>query len=124
MRISDWSSDVCASDLPDGAGQRIGGHERRGAQALDVKIGIRNLSALICEHLVSVRRVGREGGWPVEALHRKIRRMICKLVGFRIEINLGDQLAFQGLAQFSLEQMRSEEHTSELQSLMRISYAV
>src|SRR3546814_11387289 len=61
--------------------------------------------SLICEQLVSVRRVGREGGWPVEALHRKIRRMICKLVGFRIEINLGDQLAFQGLAQFSLEQM-------------------
>src|SRR3546814_3506205 len=29
-----------------------------------------------------------------------------------------------GIAQFALQHLRSEEHTSELQSLMRISYAV
>src|SRR3546814_16541864 len=35
-------------------------------------------------------------------------------------------LAFQGITSFSIKplRIRSEEHTSELQSLMRISYAV
>src|SRR3546814_3230245 len=43
--------------------------------------------------------------------------------GFRLmnKGNIGDWLAFQGASYF---RSRSEEHTSELQSLMRISYAV
>src|SRR3546814_7974429 len=83
MRISDWGSDVCSSDLPL-AEQRLGDClvARRGGlvrpDALD--LGFEQRDAF------------------VEFVHRQ-----------RIEW-LADQ--------------RSEEHTSELQSLMRISYAV
>src|SRR3546814_6806449 len=36
----------------------------------------------------------------------------------------GTRIAYRGLAPDSSYEIRSEEHTSELQSLMRISYAV
>src|SRR3546814_4165587 len=38
--------------------------------------------------------------------------------------NLGDAAAVDALVPSAVEALRSEEHTSELQSLMRISYAV
>src|SRR3546814_3456704 len=54
----------------------------------------------------------------------KVRRLVASLPDFRPPI--GEALAldaFQGLVH-ALHVLRSEEHTSELQSLMRISYAV
>src|SRR3546814_17793382 len=47
MRISDWSSDVCSSDLPfavggediGGAGLQIGSHIARCAQIFDIALG-------------------------------------------------------------------------------------
>src|SRR3546814_2302570 len=80
MRISDWSSDVCSSDLEDA----IDG----GAKDFD-----RILAALKCHH------VAGPGAHQGAAERRR----------------KGD-MARGGI--------RSEEHTSELQSLMRISYAV
>src|SRR3546814_1956703 len=89
MRISDWSSDVCSSDLGASAGlaghqhpaaQGAGGFQRRGGGDRDRRPGAEDL-----------RRDQRE---------RRARRL-----------------------QFGRRD-RSEEHTSELQSLMRISYAV
>src|SRR3546814_6150621 len=101
MRISDWSSDVCSSDLDDDGNpeeqhRRQFGRQREevsdAAYASDnVTQGDGNSSA---HYLFDDRRVcGEAGGdfrWPV----------------------------------FFKESGRSEEHTSELQSLMRISYAV
>src|SRR3546814_4209031 len=92
IRISDWSSDVCSSDLlGDGVADRgvgldggMGGGLDRGDLGGDIVGGARGL-------------VG-------EALH---------LLG-------DDREAAAGIA----GTRRSEEHTSELQSLMRISYAV
>src|SRR3546814_10293167 len=87
MRISDWSSDVCSSDLEPRA-RRAG---RRGDHRVD---------------LYPPRR--RRGG--DHGCRRAARRR-----GFR----------HRGGAEPALWQwQRSEEHTSELQSLMRISYAV
>src|SRR3546814_5267648 len=92
MRISDWSSDVCSSDLWQRADPRYGqgddrrSHRGRGAGAA-----------------APARRAARLQG------HRHLRRRIC---------------GPDPLSLFDLRGARSEEHTSELQSLMRISYAV
>src|SRR3546814_3641033 len=119
MRISDWSSDVCSSDLPLGvdfsvhdavdhrpAGERkILEQQPRGLGRLAKRRadGLRGL-----RHLARVERVLRQRVPPaVEALGQggDCRR---------------DWAAQRGEAGGK----RSEEHTSELQSLMRISYAV
>src|SRR3546814_3878361 len=92
MRISDWSSDVCSSDLD--AGEK----------------------ALIEHHvheLVHERRGRRTGGADDLFAHR--------IDGADIIDDAAPERDGQLLA---LREHRSEEHTSELQSLMRISYAV
>src|SRR3546814_8030711 len=83
MRISDWSSDVCSSDLVV-VGYHIAIGRDDEARAKRRRLTGDRLSAApeLAEKLVK-RRAGREAG-----------------------------------------KARSEEHTSELQSLMRISYAV
>src|SRR3546814_6746255 len=121
MRISDWSSDVCSSDL-----------------ARDALVERRDLAAAAqpLHHAVVVQAVG-DGGLPVgqvealEGLEHDVRGL-----GVEIDVELrrrGDVAAAGHRAahhhqprdapgQRGVE--RSEEHTSELQSLMRISYAV
>src|SRR3546814_4219648 len=93
MRISDWSSDVCSSDLA----------------------------------LIRFRRMqGRNTLWQPGTDHAGIATQM--LVERRLEA-LGQNRHDLGREKF-LEKVwewkdeRSEEHTSELQSLMRISYAV
>src|SRR3546814_1646018 len=109
MRISDWSSDVCSSDLAIGAQRR---RDRDGvvARALsppDVGDGVQ---ARPCRFQDDPRlRAGRAiARTPPPAARAYRRRYSCGRAG-RME---------------QLEAPRSEEHTSELQSLMRISYAV
>src|SRR3546814_8830230 len=103
MRISDWSSDVCSSDLDrnctaswsartcdSGEGRSIGAPQphRDVAACWSGLVAHRHSVATACPH---VRLSSGWGGKPCGAgRHRP----------------------------------RSEEHTSELQSLMRISYAV
>src|SRR3546814_10317428 len=102
MRISDWSSDVCSSELAKG----LGAQDLRGLHQLEH--GDRRKQ----------RRPLEEGDEVVaERRHHRRDRLrdddIAKgMVGAEIEGDGGFPLA------------RSEEHTSELQSLMRISYAV
>src|SRR3546814_7797450 len=101
MRISDWSSDVCSSDLllqPD-VGDRVidrlaaecGGHRFR--------------------RDVVVRRTDTADGEDIGVARPK-------------RVDGGDDLFLEIRHHPHLAQLRSEEHTSELQSLMRISYAV
>src|SRR3546814_2651115 len=85
MRISDWSSDVCSSDL-----LAIGGIARQVALQLVLALEGRRRSDLR-------QRRRRDEEVLCQALHR---------------------------AQQIRRHHRSEEHTSELQSLMRTSYAV
>src|SRR3546814_7381781 len=111
MRISDWSSDVCSSDL--GIGQD--------APEMAVAREIRKLGH---GGLVAQQRLGRDDDerLPERPEHLAAQHVVIigrgRAVG-DLEIVLGAQL------QITLQPGgRSEEHTSELHSLMRISYAV
>src|SRR3546814_1927132 len=99
MRISDWSSDVCSSDL------------LRRQRRLQVAAGAAR----------TVLAVGRT------ALARGRRGDRAALVGARCgrRLAIPDRSATPVASwRAPLRCRRSEEHTSELQSLMRISYAV
>src|SRR3546814_8162833 len=91
MRISDWSSDVCSSDLS-------------GAQNAQQKSG---LSAPVPAEPARTSKESIMTVAEAEGLARANDIPACR--------DAGRQLRLAG---------RSEEHTSELQSLMRISYAV
>src|SRR3546814_2048580 len=105
MRISDWSSDVCSSDLPAADGDRLD----RG-DAVDAVHEVEE---------VDEPQPGERGGQSIgrrrqQALEHQVRRIE------RPETQAdGSHLHAEAQAG-----RRSEEHTSELQSLMRISYAV
>src|SRR3546814_10061711 len=94
MRISDWSSDVCSSDL--GRVTREARQHLAGARGLEVLRRLRQHAA--------IDRTSQVGG---DAL-----------------ANPADLIEAAGAGAAPGDSDRSEEHTSELQSLMRISYAV
>src|SRR3546814_6564060 len=132
MRMSDWSSDVCSSDLL--------------AHLIDIRAG----------HPESYRERKRRAEHDLGHAHTRFRRqsirdrdtnaMLERLALFCV-LRQDDDLGERGIRQFGrdiehearraladiggdnlrlglLADPRSEEHTSELQSLMRISYAV
>src|SRR3546814_6199338 len=107
MRISDWSSDVCSSDLGE-TGQGHGRVEQRHHRHHDQQVQQQRDAGQDAEHAV------------VDEEERKREQE-------RIQHRLGaalDVFLAQARADHALLDERSEEHTSELQSLMRISYAV
>src|SRR3546814_2577886 len=99
MRISDWSSDVCSSDLKQDK-QQVG-HAPVG----DVKA-----------YRVSQADEGGAGLFQVFDAAVGYGHMVAQRC--RAQPFAGDK------AMKNSSSGRSEEHTSELQSLMRISYAV
>src|SRR3546814_10327333 len=112
MRISDWSSDVCSSDLGSLEQRmattlahlaRIHGIEVEGGIEVGLRLPQEQLGAMLGVTRQSVNRVLRD----------MARAGVIDIDYNRITIR--DAAALDG---------RSEEHTSELQSLMRISYAV
>src|SRR3546814_5754339 len=109
MRISDWSSDVCSSDLVD-----IDQLEafRQPAQPEQEEDSRYDLDEKLRQGEVGCGEPGEGNadGEPGAAHENEGRKaMVLRLVG-RAERTGGAD--------------RSEEHTSELQSLMRSSYAV
>src|SRR3546814_4005799 len=118
MRISDWSSDVCSSDLLD-----------QGIVMLLMRLGPDPLLLEVADGAFVIRH-GPFENLPVELPAADAGRAI--LVGVvelvhrlghvvdevRVLTGVGDE------ARIGIGGARSEEHTSELQSLMRISYAV
>src|SRR3546814_7446186 len=103
MRISDWSSDVCSSDLTGlfTVEDQADAEATAAAAALAHQVEVARL-----EHAQPQRRAGQQDGVQ--------REQGQGFGGHRRQANA----ARVGAAQ------RSEEHTSELQSLMRSSYAV
>src|SRR3546814_10523980 len=100
MRISDWSSDVCSSDLPGAMAQA----DTQNVDGKGVKIG--SVSAESREAMLLHAQQFADAGIP-----------------FIFDPGQGIPL-FNGEEFRAFIDKRSEEHTSELQSLMRISYAV
>src|SRR3546814_1823385 len=125
MRISDWSSDVCSSDL----------HAQR-AGKLGRGVGKDVAEQVVGDHDVELLGIAND-------LHRRVVRqdVLQPDVGIVASVQVGDDFSPQqsrihhvGLfgaghlvaaaaGQFE-GHARSEVHTSELQSLLRISYAV
>src|SRR3546814_5269499 len=115
MRISDWSSDVCSSDLPL-------------AWLLSATLARRMDNLPVAqEHIAQAVALS-----PDDASVALEEGNIAVLSGMDDVAKLAWERAVKvapdspagKAATASLAQLRSEEHTSELQSLMRISYAV
>src|SRR3546814_1480297 len=125
MRISDWSSDVCSSDLTGGepvAEQGAGGEHMIGEAARVGKM-LANAAALVI-HEQPVQDIGSLADRCRDHLgcERRILigHMAVSLEARDVAIFRVDQIHRLAL----LGSKRSEEHTSELQSPMRTSYAV
>src|SRR3546814_2150378 len=142
MRISDWSSDVCSSDLKVGDGVcrgRVAGIDDRagavvvGLAVVDVAIQRmpgRELALAHANHQDlrgdlrlrgALRRRDQCVAKPEQAAHVPVVLMVGQVGVAAAVICLA---AVVGEGYGLLAAPRSEEHTSELQSLMRISYAV
>src|SRR3546814_2683581 len=130
MRISDWSSDVCSSDLDrgdvaDAALHRQAAYQARLAGRAD---GERLHVALVHlgddQHGVEVDQA-RDRIAAVDEVAELDQAQVDDTVEGRAddgvaELHLGD--LDRGLGSLQRRLGRSEEHTSELQSLLRISY--
>src|SRR3546814_5659678 len=102
MRISDWSSDVCSSDL------------RAHIFGLPVIAAGRQHHAQPCPDALCACTVSRNDSQDLSVLNDQFD-----------DFGRGTHLHAPFLGRQDLGSgERSEEHTSELQSLMRISYAV
>src|SRR3546814_4924953 len=114
MRISDWSSDVCSSDLnwpvaaPDPVSERAVAHDH-----LDI----------------AILEISDRPPSPTQP-RGEFTRALQGAVGIEqavppIDLERGSRV-LEGRFRQCVDELinRSEEHTSELQSLMRISYAV
>src|SRR3546814_9992318 len=104
MRISDWSSDVCSSDLPSACEANPPWISWRSSA---VVVGVMG------ESLETITLLGvkpTRGDWAARS---------------NFPASFGSALGSACIcASARRSRNRSEEHTSELQSLMRISYAV
>src|SRR3546814_1125850 len=120
MLISDWSSDVCSSDL-DGLHYEAYAAlaEAEGERVLSEALERFDILDARCVHRTGDLVIGDIAVWVgVTAAHRDAAFAACRHiideVKARVPIWKRERYA----------EGRSEEHTSELQSLMRISYAV
>src|SRR3546814_9308681 len=101
MRISDWSSDVCSSDLrkrQEPFAVAVSADTLDTVERRVYRSAYKGITDLITKYL-----------WPEPAMHAT---RLCVRLGITPNMVTSASAA------------RSEEHTSELQSLMRISYAV
>src|SRR3546814_5829098 len=112
MRISDWSSDVCSSDL---VNARL--------EAIDVEIGALvdrpiSFDPADMAHAGAFMSIEVDGSLRIE---RGYVRPEDEPAARRRQGNFPGDFS---CSRRNAVQSRSEEHTSELQSLMRNSYAV
>src|SRR3546814_2889910 len=124
MRISDWSSDVCSSDLNQAVVNAV-------VPGVGVTQFIQNNGSTRVWgaefEVIAVPWEGMEITSSLSLMDGKYKKGSFSEVqvvnGQEVTVDLSDLPLIQlPKTQFSVG--RSEEHTSELQSLMRISYAV
>src|SRR3546814_7189939 len=128
MRISDWSSDVCSSDLP------------RIARRFSVVGDRYKFKVYINEKEVTTRDRGYHSDlqfwWDLDGQTRTDQLPLATSLasdekGSKCVARLGDMVVHEdqvyrlrGFIATVAKTKRTEAHTSELQSLMRITYAV
>src|SRR3546814_5901943 len=105
MRISDWSSDVCSSDVGGNDGRALAAFEQPGDVGLARGLGF-GVEAVVAFGVLAVAGELVEAGAGPDV--RRYPKILVEQFGG------GDDPA----------QDRSEEHTSELQSPMRLSNSV
>src|SRR3546814_3347134 len=112
MRISDWSSDVCSSDLTHEIGLLVA------QRALGLDTGTK-----LCLKASAFSDFARQRLVLLAQMRRQPRTDHEQQASEKRDL---EQRALQQVPGVAVGQhrSRSEEHTSELQSLMRISYAV
>src|SRR3546814_2610560 len=125
MRISDWSSDVCSSDLA--RRQRVRGKRWSDCHDLHLLIDIDTAAGQpIAQHIVMAGIAMNHAHANLGAFLRPGRNNGCKALS-RFHRAGKPRLSARyasGERRCDRDGVRSEEHTSELQSLLRISYAV
>src|SRR3546814_10459574 len=139
MRISDWSSDVCSSDLS------ITPYENAGSaaqlryfvastdpiNAIQFYVAAGNMTSGTA-YLLGMKKSSGGGNSIGVQLSRSSNQSLPHASTDKIEWNVEDKnddgMFDSGTSNTDINILedgwRSEEHTSELQSLMRISYAV
>src|SRR3546814_4369712 len=138
MRISDWSSDVCSSDL-DAIGRKILQELSRDGRISNLELADRvGLSQSACLRRVQeLERSGVIKGYRAVIDPAKLGLTFLAYVtvglsshtkksqaGFEAAMAEAPEVRDCHHITGTIEDLRSEELTSELQSLMRISYAV
>src|SRR3546814_8515374 len=106
MRISDWSSDVCSSDLERG----LAAAQIDAAEA-DRAATVQTVQERIADAWIDV--------WAIQQKRTVLATLRSESV-LAVQVTQARLRGGEGNA----TDARSEEHTSELQSLMRNSYAV
>src|SRR3546814_10612095 len=141
MRISDWSSDVCSSDLRimsyadsiQTANRAAGGSPSPWLYDDKLKMGGVKLfadgalgSRGACLKAPYADAPKQSGQCLLTDAQLKNLMSRAAMDGFQVAVHaIGDKANAEALdAIEAVSDTRSEEHTSELQSLMRISYAV
>src|SRR3546814_5565780 len=111
MRISDWSSDVCSSDL-------------FSVEPTEGRFGVLYRSTNMMVNLFPVAEEPRDPNKMSPHHHDDFEQCSLTLQGDFMHYIRWPWTVNKAIWRDDAKIRRSEEHTSELQSLMRISYAV
>src|SRR3546814_4916546 len=131
MRISDWSSDVCSSDLQL-ADSITFLHKGRLVASADKHVFVDSWRRVVCQGALPAGldawpeiASARANGSVVEIKARAWNDQLpARLAAQGLQVQRADPMALEDIFVTAVRSGRSEEHTSELQSLMRISYDV
>src|SRR3546814_1621622 len=132
MRISDWSSDVCSSDLEHGADEIVSNcgveiaftpKELRVAKELSERLGYLGQDAESRSLTIHGLLANRSKTISEQRRALMLPQELMQLPEDDILVIRGGIPVIRG-KKIRYFKERSEEQTSELQSLMRISYAV
>src|SRR3546814_6310741 len=138
MRISDWSSDVCSSDLGrvdtriyivDGTSvfdeeSSHRGHdpEQTGLDTVAQAMERRRANTLAAERDPAAAEIVHElAGWGLRRLSDELARLDATLAEGPDDVTEALRTTVRRQDAVLTRRQRSEEHTSEIQSLMRIS---
>src|SRR3546814_10324841 len=116
MLISDWSSDVCSSDL-------------RNRASFPIRLRFRDSLSSSVSTCVRSRCCVISGATQSSSIGDAVDRITPEsmkplAIALGDPAGIGPEIVAKAWSQRTQRRLRSEEHTSELKSLIRISYDV